>query len=238
MKTVLYADTDNTEVIMDTKTNIKDIFSNVWTIPNLLSFLRIIMVPIFAVLFLKGTREGYIWSVVVLALSGLSDFFDGKIARRFNQISALGKLLDPLADKLTQITIAVVFFITFSKSDDSVIHAFSYVFIAFLVKEAIMVVGSVIMIAMGLRPGAAEMPGKVATFAFYLIMISMIAFGKGIEVVNAIAGTTNLVYPTPVMIVLVVISLILTLIAFFSYIPSVKEQLKQRKEKKANESEK
>lgn len=217
---------------MDTKANIQDIFSNVWTIPNLLSFLRIIMVPIFAVLFMKGTKEGYIWSVVVLALSGLSDFFDGKIARRFNQISALGKLLDPLADKLTQITIAVVFFMTFTKSEDKVVHIFGYIFLGFLIKEAVMVVGSVIMIAMGLRPGAAEMPGKIATFVFYFIMIAMIAFGKGIGVVAAITGNPNIVFPNVVMIVLVVISLILTIIAFCSYIPDVSRQLKERKANK------
>ena len=88
----------------------KDLFKGCLTIPNLLSFLRIVMVPIIAVLFLDGK---FLWAVFVLALSGLSDFFDGKIARRFNQISALGKILDPIADKLTQITLAVLLFITF-----------------------------------------------------------------------------------------------------------------------------
>lgn len=77
---------------------IKEYFTGCFTVPNLLSFLRILMVPAFAVLFLRGE---YIWSIVILALSGLSDFFDGKIARKFNQVSALGKVLDPVADKLT-----------------------------------------------------------------------------------------------------------------------------------------
>ena len=150
------------------KETLKDLFSNWKTIPNLLSFLRILMVPVFAVLFMHGH---YGWSIFVLALSGLSDFFDGKIARRFNQISSLGKILDPLADKLTQITIAVVFFITFWKAEDKWVHYISLIFLIFLIKEAVMVLGSVAMIILGLRPGAAEMPGKVATFAFYLIML-------------------------------------------------------------------
>ncbi len=85
---------------------LKEYFTGCLTVPNLLSFLRIVMVPIFAVLFHQGR---YGWAVFVLALSGLSDFFDGKIARRFNQISNLGKMLDPVADKLTQITIAIMF---------------------------------------------------------------------------------------------------------------------------------
>ena len=93
---------------------VKELFKNWKTIPNLLSFLRIVMVPIMSVLFLKGETG---WAVFVLFLSGLSDFLDGKIARRFNQISELGKVLDPIADKLTQIMIAVVLFLFFKSGE-------------------------------------------------------------------------------------------------------------------------
>ena len=89
----------------------KELFKGCWTIPNLISFIRILLVPLFAYLFLQGD---FVPAVIVLALSGLSDCVDGKIARKFNQISALGKMLDPLADKLTQITLAVLLFITFN----------------------------------------------------------------------------------------------------------------------------
>ena len=84
---------------------IKDLFKNWNTIPNWLSFARIIMVPVFAYLFLNDSiPNNIIWAVFVLALSGLSDCLDGKIARRFNQISELGKVLDPVADKLTPVS--------------------------------------------------------------------------------------------------------------------------------------
>jgi len=202
-----------------------DLFENWATIPNLLSFLRILMVPVFAVLFLKGH---YAWSVFVLALSGLSDFFDGKIARRFNQISALGKLLDPVADKLTQITIAVVLYITFAKAEDKLVKAFSWIFLIFLLKELVMIVGGAIMIAIGLRPSAAEMPGKVATFAFYVIMILIIAIGPEI-------GIFGQFIPNWLMIILVCISVVLTITAFCSYIPGVRRQLREKKEKKLQE---
>jgi cardiolipin synthase (CMP-forming) len=208
---------------------IKDLFSNWKTVPNLLSFLRILMVPVFAVLFMNGE---YAWSVFVLALSGLSDFFDGKIARRFNQISSLGKILDPLADKATQITIAIVFFITFWNAEDTFIHYISIIFLVFLVKEALMVIGSVVMIILGIRPGAAEMPGKVATFAFYLIMISIIAFGPEIGILREALFT----YPDWLMLVLVVISAILTIIAFCGYLPGVYHQLKERNQNKNAEN--
>lgn len=206
------------------KETLKDLFSNWKTVPNLLSFLRIIMVPIFAVLFCKGY---YGWSVLVLALSGLSDFFDGKIARRFNQISALGKILDPLADKLTQITIAIVLYITFASSSNDLVKKFSWIFLVFLAKEAVMVVGAALMLSIGLRPCAAELPGKIATFAFYLIMIAIIAFGPDIGII------VNGLIPDWLMIALICLSAVLTLVAFCSYIPDVARQLKERKAKKA-----
>lgn len=204
------------------KKNLKELFTGCWTVPNLLSALRIVMVPIFGVLFHQGR---YGWAVFVLALSGLSDFFDGKIARKFNQISALGKILDPVADKLTQITIAVMFYLTFRASSDSFVRAFSWVFLIFLIKELVMVIGGGIMLAIGLRPGAAEMPGKVATFVFYVIMIVIIAFGPDIGIIKPIL-------PPAVMLVLVCISVVLTLVAFCSYLPDVARQLREKKEKK------
>ena len=149
------------------------LFENVWTVPNLLSFIRILLVPVFAVLFMKGY---YIWSVAVLALSGLSDFFDGKIARRFNQVSELGKMLDPIADKLTQATIAVVLFITFLHAESPSLHAFAWVFLLFIAKELFMLIGGALMIAFGIKPGAAEIFGKAATMVFYIIMIGITVF--------------------------------------------------------------
>ncbi|MBR4728297.1 MAG: CDP-alcohol phosphatidyltransferase family protein [Clostridia bacterium] len=207
--------------------NLKDLFKGCWTVPNLLSALRIVMVPIFAVLFY---HEHYAWAVFVLALSGLSDFFDGKIARRFNQVSALGKILDPVADKLTQITIAVMFYLTFRKSDDSFVKAFSWVFLIFLIKELVMVIGGGAMLAIGLRPSAAELPGKIATFTFYVIMILIVAFGPDIGIIRQIL-------PPWLMLALVCISVVLTLVAFFSYMPGVARQLREKKEKEQAEAQ-
>ena len=207
------------------KNTLKDLFKGSMTIPNLLSLIRLILVPFFAVEFMKGN---YITSIIILALSGISDFLDGKIARRFNQVSNLGKILDPVADKVTQITIAVVFYLTFHSSSDATVKAFSWIFLIFLIKEAVMVIGGLIMLVVGLKPGAAEMPGKVATFIFYLIMISIMAFGPDIGILGK-----YFTYPAPVMIALVCISAILTLIAFCSYVPGVLQQIKDKKAKKA-----
>ena len=198
----------------------KDLFKGCWTIPNLLSVIRILLIPVFAVLFYK---QEYGWAILTLVLSGLSDFFDGKIARKFNQISALGKMLDPVADKLTQVTLAVLLFMSFNKAQDETLRAFSWVFLVFIVKEVVMVLGGAVMLACGIRPGAAEIYGKVATFAFYAIMILVIAFGPEVGVFRTVFTLPNIL-----MMILVIISAILTLVAFASYIPGTFRQFKER----------
>ena len=192
--------------------------------PNLLSLIRIALIPVFAVLFNDGN---YLWAVIVLAISGLTDFFDGKIARKFNQISAMGKLLDPIADKMSQITIAVMFYLTFSNSSDETVKTFSWIFLVFLIKEAVMVVVAAGMIVFGLKPVAAEMPGKIATFAFYTIMCVIMAFGPDIGILGKVYTLS-----ATVMLILVGISVVLTLIAFFSYVPGVISQIKEKKNSK------
>ena len=202
----------------------KELFKGCWTIPNLISLIRIFLVPVFAYLFMQGD---FVPAVIVLALSGLSDCVDGKIARKFNQISALGKMLDPLADKLTQITLAVLLFITFNRVEDAMLKAFSWVFLVFIGKEFVMVLGSVIMLAIGLRPGAAEIYGKVATLAFYVVMVFIIGFGPEVG-----AFRNLFTIPNSLMMILVIISAILTMVAFFSYIPDVIRQVKEKNKSK------
>ena len=71
------------------------------TIPNLLSLLRLAMIPLLVWLYVSQQKYG--WTAFVLLLSGLTDIVDGQIARRCNMVSDFGKFLDPIADKLTQL---------------------------------------------------------------------------------------------------------------------------------------
>ena len=203
------------------------LFENVWTIPNIISFVRILLIPVFGVLFYKGEL---LWALLILAFSGLTDFFDGKLARKLNQVSELGKMLDPIADKLTQATIAIVYFFTFRNAENETLKLFSWVFLLFIVKELIMLVGGAIMIAVGIRPGAAEIYGKAATLIFYVVMVIIMAFGPEIGAFRAGEGAIISLFTIPdeVMMVLVVISLISTFVAFASYMPGVYSQAKER----------
>jgi CDP-diacylglycerol--glycerol-3-phosphate 3-phosphatidyltransferase len=75
-----------------------DLADRIWTIPNALSVLRLLGVPLFLWLLLGPHADG--WAVVVLAVSGVTDWLDGKLARLLDQSSRLGALLDPAADRL------------------------------------------------------------------------------------------------------------------------------------------
>lgn len=74
-----------------------EVSSRILTVPNVLSFIRLLLVPVFLVLLIDGQD---VLALIVLVISSVSDFLDGLIARHFNQVSRLGQLLDPAADRL------------------------------------------------------------------------------------------------------------------------------------------
>lgn len=207
----------------------KDIFKGGLTIPNLLSVVRIALIPIFIYLFYNGDTTG---AFIIIIVSGLTDFLDGKIARTFNQISPLGKLLDPAADKLTQISIAVMLFFQFNNSNSESVRSFRYVFLLFLIKELAMLVGSLILLAKNIRPGAAEIYGKVSTFTFYTVMLLILAFGPQFGAFSEYFQFNDIT-----VMVLVLISAILTIVAFVSYIPDTIKELKTAKTSNTNNVE-
>ena len=86
------------------KEKIQKLFSNVWTIPNVLTIIRIILIPVFVALFFKGYKMA---ALGVFCAASLTDMLDGYLARKLNQITDFGKLFDPLADKLMVLTAMV-----------------------------------------------------------------------------------------------------------------------------------
>ena len=82
----------------------KDLF----TIPNLICYLRILLIPVFCWLYVTAdTKAEYMAAVLVVLFSSFTDLFDGMIARKFHQVTELGKILDPVADKLTHLAMAI-----------------------------------------------------------------------------------------------------------------------------------
>ena len=132
---------------------------SVFTIPNLLSMLRLALIPL--IVHLYGINAPL--SAAILLLSGLTDLLDGWYARRFNAVTSLGKVLDPIADKLTQFAVLILLSRKFT--------TFIPLIILLVIKELIAgTLGAVVIQRTGLVHGA-EWHGKAAGFLLYLLML-------------------------------------------------------------------
>ena len=203
--------------------NVKDLFDNWNTIPNWLCFLRIALIPVFATLFIKGS---YIPAFILMIVAALTDLLDGKIARKFNMVSNLGKILDPIADKLSQIAIVVILIVKYWDG------YLKYILFLFIVKELLMVLGGALLMAKGMRPVAAEMWGKVATTVFYVFMIIIIALGGEGCALYDVAFFKPFILPEWLITALVVLSALLAFVSLFGYAPGFIRQLKENKANK------
>ncbi|MBR2337976.1 MAG: CDP-alcohol phosphatidyltransferase family protein [Clostridia bacterium] len=139
-----------------------------WNIPNVLSLVRLALLPIFAVLYLKSDGQDALlyWALGVLVFSGLTDLLDGVIARRFNQITEIGKLLDPLADKLTQVAVLVCLAIRY--------HDLIPLMVICLVKELLQLIGGWLLLSRRDIIRGSKWFGKVSTFTFYAVMLAIV----------------------------------------------------------------
>ena len=139
------------------------------TIPNILSYVRILMIPIYVYLYINAESPmDYYIVAVILVLSGITDALDGIIARRTGQITDLGKVLDPLADKLTQVAVVSAMFIERP-----------YVLpllVLFILKELYLLVNNIILMRKNIIMDGAMWFGKVATATFYICMFLLIIF--------------------------------------------------------------
>ncbi|MDY4507321.1 MAG: CDP-alcohol phosphatidyltransferase family protein [Candidatus Faecousia sp.] len=141
----------------------KDIFS----IPNLLSLFRLLLIPVYATLYLNATqRYQYLLAGVILAVSCLTDMIDGKIARKYNMITTLGKILDPLADKLTQLTLTICLSLKYP-----VLYP---VLGLFVMKELFQLVLGVVFLRKGKMLPGALMAGKVCTTILFVSLIALV----------------------------------------------------------------
>lgn len=135
--------------------------SKILTIPNLLSFFRLCLIPVF--MWLYCVERNYLWTGIILIISGLTDTVDGIIARKFNMISDLGKVLDPIADKVTQ---AAMLFCLLTRFPLMIAPLALMV-----VKEFFMGVTGLLVIQKTGKVLGADWHGKVNTWLLYAMMI-------------------------------------------------------------------
>lgn len=146
---------------------IKDWKKEVFTIPNLLSLFRLVLIPVYVYIYLNATREEHYWIAGgILAVSCLTDLVDGKIARHFNMISNLGKVLDPLADKMTQL--ALILCLSIQRKSLRLMLAL------FLVKEFFQLFAMIFSLNRGQALDGALTIGKICTTVLFVCLTILV----------------------------------------------------------------
>lgn len=163
---------------------IKNWKKEILTIPNLLSFFRLILIPVYMVIYINAqeTRD-YILAGSILAVSCLTDMVDGKIARKFNMITTLGKFLDPLADKITQFTLIICLALRYP-----ILWAIS---VLFFVKELFQLIAGVLAANRGYILKGALITGKVCTTVLFISLVTLVIFPNISDIAISIIALTD-----------------------------------------------
>ena len=142
----------------------------IFSIPNLLSLARILLIPIYIVIYLNATDiANYYIAGIILTISCLTDLVDGWIARRFNMITNLGKVLDPRADKLTQFCLVLCLVIRY--------RFLWYVLVLFIIKEGFqLIAGGCRLLRRNMMLKGALITGKVSTAVLFASLIILVLF--------------------------------------------------------------
>jgi cardiolipin synthase (CMP-forming) len=146
------------------------------TIPNLLSLFRLLLIPVFLVLLVVGF---YVWALVVLVVSSATDFVDGYVARHFNQVSRVGQLLDPAADRLfifsTLIGLAWGGFVPWWLAG------------VIIARDVLLIVVGVVLTNHGFGPLPVHHLGKMGTFAL-LFAMPVLVLGAAFPAIDQVAN--------------------------------------------------
>ena len=176
---------------------IKDWKKDICSIPNLLSLLRLILIPVYITIYLSAREStDYYLAAGILAVSCLTDMIDGKIARHFNMITSLGKVLDPLADKATQFTLILCLALKIESS------SLWYLIGLFVLKEGFQLIAGGIRLRKGIMLKGALLSGKICTTILFVSLILMVMMP------DMPLGTINLI---------TIIDALFLLIAFVHY---------------------
>jgi cardiolipin synthase len=130
--------------------------SRIWTIPNVLSMLRLALVPFFLLLIVTGD---YVGALVVLVIASFTDLLDGYLARRLGQVTRLGQLLDPAADRL------YIFAALVGLAAHSLVPW--WIVVVIVARDLFLLVLGVVLANHGYGPLPVHQLGKVATFALF-----------------------------------------------------------------------
>ena len=141
----------------------------IFTVPNLLSIFRLLLIPGYILIYLHAQHAAdYLLSGMILAVSCLTDMIDGKIARKFNMITTLGKILDPIADKATQLALLLCLAIKYP--------VLRILLALFTIKESFMLIAGWIAFSKGKMLKSALLSGKISTTVLFISLIVLVTF--------------------------------------------------------------
>ena len=166
---------------------IKDWKKDILTIPNLLSLFRLVLIPVYVVIYLNATEPvHYYIAGGILAVSCLTDMIDGKIARHFNMISTVGKILDPLADKATQFTLTICLAIRYP--------VLWIIVSLFVLKEGFQLIAGYLTLRKGKMLTGALMSGKICTTILFVSLIVLVLVPQLSEEVVGIVAIIDVIF--------------------------------------------
>ncbi len=148
---------------------IRDWKKELFTIPNMLSLFRLVLLPIYAYIYLTAEEDfQFFVAGSIMAVSCMTDMIDGKIARKFNMISTVGKILDPFADKVTQFTLTFCLSLRYP--------ILRSVLLLFVIKEAFQLTLGLIYLHKGMMLPGALLAGKICTTVLFISLIALVLF--------------------------------------------------------------
>lgn len=146
---------------------IKNWKKEILSIPNLLSLFRLMLIPVYMTLYLRAKElSDYFVAGAILAVSCMTDAIDGKIARHFNMITTLGKILDPMADKATQFALTVCVAVKYP--------ILWFIVGLFICKEGFQLIAGIITFRKGKMLTGALISGKICTTILFLSLIVLV----------------------------------------------------------------
>lgn len=148
---------------------IKNWKKEIFSVPNVLSMIRLALIPLYIAIYLNATSNiHYYISAGILAVSCLTDLIDGQIARHFNMITTVGRVLDPLADKMTQFSLILCLAV---RRNLAILWALIILFVA---KELFQLIAGSLILRKGKILSGAVLPGKICTAMLFISLVLMI----------------------------------------------------------------
>ncbi len=182
--------------------NRKELFS----IPNCMGYFRLLLIPVFCIIYINADSvTDYYKAALVILISAITDFLDGKIARKFNMITELGKFIDPLADKLTHGAIAICLMQRYRNM--------KYLVLVMALKEGFMAIMGIINLRHGKKLDGAKMFGKICTTTLFFVLLLLVFLPAISEV------TAN---------VMILIEIVVMLITWALYVPVFERMRKEQ----------